>query len=140
MLQLPPAAQTFWLREAANHKKVVFTCLCCACHYISLVIQHLFLCYLYFCTGATDCCTLRLFVVISDPYVFKWISEPPDWVKSREFVVLGNLETVKLYMPCLYVLESKGDLDTVRRTVCVPTTFAQLPAETGTCWSLKGKQ
>lgn len=55
-------------------------------------------------------------------------------------MVLGNLETVKLYMSCLYVLELKGDLDTVRRTVRVPTTFAQLPAEKGTCWSLKGKQ
>lgn len=36
------------------------------------------------------------------------------------------------------VTEFKGYLDTVTRTVCVPTTFVQIPPETDTCWSLRG--
>ena len=97
------------------------------------------------CTGATDFCTLRLFRVKFDPYLFRWIIDLPVWVKSRKIVVLGNLETVKLYKVCFVcilcgtvVTVAQGELDSVTRTVCVPTTSAQIPTETDTCWSLRG--
>ena len=58
--------------------------------------------------------------------ILKRILETAVWVKSRKMVVLGNLETVKLYMSvCIFygtvVTEFKGDLDTLMRTFFVPT-------------------
>ena len=94
----------------------------------------------YFCTGDTHFCTLRLFRVKFDPYLFRWIIDLPVWVKSRTMVVLGNFETVKLYSVCFVcilcgtvVTVAQGELNTVMRTACVPTKFAK-----DTCWSEGG--
>lgn len=51
-------------------------------------------------TGIRHFLTVRLFQVKFDLCLLKWISDPPLWAKSRKMVLLGNLETVKLYIPC----------------------------------------
>lgn len=52
-----------------------------------------------------------------------------------------NCETVhamSLYIFYVTVVtEFRGDLETVMRPVCVPVTFAKVPTERGTDWSLK---
>lgn len=52
------------------------------------------------------------------------ILDPKLWVNSMKTVVLENLET-------------HGDLDTFKRTVCVSSTFPYVPTDAGTFWSLK---
>jgi len=87
-----------------------------------------------FCTDATYLCTLRLFRAKFDPYLLRYILDQSVWVKSRKIVVVGHLLTVQTMFVCIFywtvVPEFKGDLDTHTRTVCVPTTFAQVPPET----------
>lgn len=97
-----------------------------------------------FCSGATN--TLRLFQDKSDPYLFRWNFDSP--VKSWKMLIVEEnwkCETVHAISLCVFIFfygpvvtESKGELDSVMRTVCDPTTFAQVSIETGIWWYFRG--
>lgn len=71
--------------------------------------------YIYFCTGATNVCALRLFQVKFDTYLLKWILEIKENGGFREF---WNCETVHVLSVYIFygtvVSEFKRDLDTVK--------------------------